>query len=107
VRYDHLGYDPAYAASSPGTVLQLLALQALFSEQRFSIFDFTEGEGQHKELFSTGSQLCADFYVIGRRLSPMWMVAAHCATDKVSMFMGEALRVLHLKARVRRLIRQS
>ena len=60
--YEHLGYDPGFARSSPGTVLQYVAFERLFAEGRFRLFDFTEGEGAHKALFSTGSARCADIY---------------------------------------------
>jgi len=36
--YDYLGYDPEYADKSPGTVLQYLALEALYAEGRFPLF---------------------------------------------------------------------
>lgn len=51
--YAFLGYDPDFAQYSPGTVLQLQALERLFAEERFRYFDFTEGEGAHKALFGT------------------------------------------------------
>ncbi len=105
VKYDHLGYDPAYSSLSPGTVLQLLALQSLFAEQRFGIFDFTEGEGQHKELFATDAHLCADIYVVHRRFRPLLLVASHGTTEKMSKVAGRLLDGLGIKARVRRLIR--
>jgi CelD/BcsL family acetyltransferase involved in cellulose biosynthesis len=53
--YAHLGYDPAAAELSPGTVLQLEAMRMLTEERRFRWFDFTEGDGQHKRQFATGS----------------------------------------------------
>jgi CelD/BcsL family acetyltransferase involved in cellulose biosynthesis len=105
--YDHLGYDPAHSALSPGTVLQLLVLEALFAERRFTLFDFTEGEGQHKETFSTDNQLCADIYVINRQLVPALLVLAHRATDKTSAALGTALESLHLKSSIRTLVRRS
>lgn len=104
VSYDRLGYDPAYASLSPGTVLQMLALEALFGEQ-FTTFDFTEGEGQHKEIFSTGSRLCGDVYVVCRRLVPISIVVLHHATNRASAAAGVTLDRLHLKSRLRRLIR--
>ena len=104
VSYDRLGYDPAYASLSPGTVLQMLALEALFGEQ-FNLFDFTEGEGQHKEVFSTGSRLCGDFYVVRRRLAPLSIVALHHGMNRASAAAGATLDHLHLKSRLRRRIR--
>ena len=57
-------------------------MQSLFAEQRFAAFDFTEGEGQHKELFATRSRLCGDVYVLRRRLMPLSAVMLHHAVDK-------------------------
>jgi CelD/BcsL family acetyltransferase involved in cellulose biosynthesis len=105
VLYDYLGYDPARASISPGTVLQLLVLERLFAERRFMLFDFTEGEGQHKELFSTESRLCADFYVLRRRLWPMSLILLHRAVDRTSAVLGTTFDRLHLKSRMRRLMR--
>lgn len=62
--YAHLGYDPAHAGLSPGTVLQMAALEALFAEQRFRYFDFTEGDGPHKALFRTASERCASLLLL-------------------------------------------
>jgi CelD/BcsL family acetyltransferase involved in cellulose biosynthesis len=64
--YAHLGYDPDFADLSPGTVLQLEAMRALMAERRFRWFDFTEGDGQHKRLFATGTLDCVDLLLLRR-----------------------------------------
>jgi CelD/BcsL family acetyltransferase involved in cellulose biosynthesis len=64
--YAHLGYDPNYADLSPGSVLQFEAMRQLMGEGRFRLFDFTEGEGQHKRLFSTGEVECVDLLLLRR-----------------------------------------
>jgi CelD/BcsL family acetyltransferase involved in cellulose biosynthesis len=66
--YAYLGYDPDHAALSPGTVLQYEAMRQLMEEGRFGLFDFTEGEGQHKRLFGTGSVECVDLLLVRRTL---------------------------------------
>ncbi|MGH7047039.1 MAG: GNAT family N-acetyltransferase [Stellaceae bacterium] len=106
VVYDHLGYDPAHASLSPGTVLQILALQALFAERRHLMFDFTEGEGQHKEVFATASLLCADVFIIKRKLLPLSVVMLHRTIDQASRGAGAVLDRLRLKSRVRQLVRR-
>jgi CelD/BcsL family acetyltransferase involved in cellulose biosynthesis len=73
--YAHLGYDPAYAEFSPGTVLQLEAMRDLMEEGRFRMFDFTEGEGQHKRQFGTGALECADLLLL--RPAPGNLLAGH------------------------------
>lgn len=62
--YAYLGYDPAFAALSPGTVLHVEAMRALFAEGRFRAFDFTEGDGAHKAQFGRASVDCADILVL-------------------------------------------
>ena len=62
--YAFLGYDPEFADYSPGTVLHLEALRQLMEEGRFRLFDFAEGEGQHKKLFATGEMACVDLLLV-------------------------------------------
>lgn len=62
--YAHLGYDPAEAEHSPGTILQLEATRLLAEEGRYTRLDFTEGEGQHKRQLSTGGVACADVLLL-------------------------------------------
>lgn len=62
--YSHLGYDPEFAQYSPGTVLQLEALERLFAEARYHYFDFTEGEGAHKEMFGTNWVDACSFFLL-------------------------------------------
>ena len=64
--YAYLGYDPDHASWSPGTVLQFEAMRQLFEEKSFRLFDFTEGEGQHKLLFGTGFIDCLDLLLVRR-----------------------------------------
>lgn len=103
--YDKQGYDPRYATYSPGTILQVLALESLFKEGTHRLLDFTEGEGEHKQFFSTHSQLCADIFVLHRRSWVIITVVAHAATELMTASARGVLRRLGLLARVRRLLR--
>ncbi len=67
--YDHLGYDPAFANLSPGTVLQDGVMRQLFAEQKFRLFDFTEGAGRHKAFFASGQAECVDLLLLRRTWS--------------------------------------
>ena len=73
--YAFLGYDPAHAELSPGTVLQLEAMRQLMAADRFRLFDFTEGDGQHKRQFATGSVDCVDLLLL--RPTPANLLAGH------------------------------
>ena len=79
--YAHLGYDPEYARLSPGTVLQLDALERLFAEERFAHFDFTEGEGAHKAMFGTDHADCASFVLLAPTLVNRALLGARGGFD--------------------------
>ena len=74
LRYDYVGHDPAFAALSPGSVLMEAALGDLFAD-RFARFDFTEGEGQHKRLLSSGGVACRDLLLLRPGLANRGAVA--------------------------------
>lgn len=75
--YDYVGYDPAFKQASPGIVLQYLALEDLFGDPAVRVFDFTEGEGQHKETFATASRACADIFYFKSHPDLALLVATH------------------------------
>lgn len=79
--YAWLGYDPDWARLSPGTVLQMDALERLFSEERHRWFDFTEGEGAHKEMFATDHVACASFVLLRGNLPNRLLLGARAGFD--------------------------
>ena len=105
--YQYVGYDPQFQALSPGSVLQYLTLQKLFAEQQFELFDFTEGEGQHKAFFATDHALCADVYFFKRSLRNSFLVMLHAASDSFSSSIARVLDRLGLKARIKKLMRAT
>lgn len=79
--YAHLGYDPDHARLSPGTVLQMDALERLFAEGRYRWFDFTEGEGAHKAMFGTDSAACSSLVLLRPTLANRALLASRGAFD--------------------------
>ncbi|KPF63540.1 GNAT family N-acetyltransferase [Porphyrobacter sp. AAP60] len=79
--YAHLGYDPAWARLSPGTVLQMDALERLFDEARYRWFDFTEGDGAHKEMFGTGHAACSSLVLLKPTLGNRTLLGARAGFD--------------------------
>ena len=90
--YAYLGYDPDFAEHSPGTVLQLEAMRQLMAEGRFRLFDFTEGDGQHKRLFSTGGVDCIDLLLMRRAARPLATGFALVAFDGAVALAKRAVR---------------
>jgi CelD/BcsL family acetyltransferase involved in cellulose biosynthesis len=79
--YAHLGYDPDHARLSPGTVLQMDALERLFAESRYRWFDFTEGDGAHKAMFGTHSIGCSSLVLLRPTLANRALLVSRGAFD--------------------------
>lgn len=107
VEYEYLGYDPAHANTSPGTVLLFLALQYLFAEPGLRYFDFTYGYGQTKEVFSRGQYLRADIYYFAKTPYHYAAIYGHSALDSFSVWSGRLLERWGLKRAIKRLLRRS
>jgi CelD/BcsL family acetyltransferase involved in cellulose biosynthesis len=105
--YDFVGHDPALNALSPGTVLQYHVLEHLFGEPRLDVFDFTEGEGEHKAFFSTDRQLCAKSFVFPRRRSLLALVRLHAWLADADKLLDRTLERLAIKQRIRRYVRSA
>jgi hypothetical protein len=106
VVYAYLGYDPAHARHSPGTVLQLLALERLFAEPGLKVFDFTEGAGQHKDLLATHHERCADVLLLKRGTPTVLVARAHSAFRRVEAMLAWLLERLGLRKRLKLLLRR-
>jgi CelD/BcsL family acetyltransferase involved in cellulose biosynthesis len=103
--YQYVGYDPEYQHGSPGTVLQYLALEQIFAEGKFLYFDFTEGQGQHKEQLATHAALCANLCYFRRSWRNLLVLRCHQALDRISRVVVRALDRLGLKSRIKKLVR--
>lgn len=104
--YDHVGHDPDYEKLSPGTVLLFLVLERAFADPSVRIFDFTEGEGDHKARFATHEEECADVFFFTPRPRHLVTVGAHLAIDGAASGAARLLERLGLKERVRQLARR-
>ena len=79
--YAYLGYDPDWARLSVGTVLQMDALERLFAEARYRWFDFTEGDGAHKEMFGTHAAACSSLVLLEPTLANRALLGARAGFD--------------------------
>lgn len=106
VAYERVGYAPGLRHLSPGTVLFQHAIAALFATPGLAVFDFTEGEGEHKEFFATGCVECADIYYLRRNLRALVPVTAQRTTAAGSRAAAAALDALAVKPLAKRLLRR-
>ena len=75
--YEHVGYDPDYRIFSVGTILLYLVLEQLFADRLVGMFDFTEGEGEHKEFWATKFLNCGDILLFPPILKARFVVGLH------------------------------
>ncbi|MCE9523197.1 MAG: GNAT family N-acetyltransferase [Alphaproteobacteria bacterium] len=105
VIYAYLGYDPTVSEHSPGTVLQLLAMERFFADPALTVFDFTEGAGQHKQLFATHSEQFVDVIILKRSWRMSALSNAHQAFVRMEAGLSKSLESLGLKRRLKMLLR--
>jgi hypothetical protein len=103
----YVGYDPKFRSWSPGTVLHYLTIEMLFAQRDVRILDFTEGEGEHKKFFATGSTRCADVYHFRRRVRIIFLIYLHLMMNWLSGAIVRALDQLGLKAQVKKFLRSE
>lgn len=103
--YAYLGYDPSYMQLSVGTVLQWLAVKQLFSEGKYAYFDFTEGQSEHKRLFATHSQLCANIFLLKDNIRNRILIYTHTFMNRFSHWLGLTLDRMGLKSKIRKFVR--
>jgi hypothetical protein len=105
--YQYVGYDPEYRHLSPGMVLQYLVLEKLMSQGGIAMFDFTEGEGQHKQLFATDSVLCANIFYFRPTLRNRILLHLHAFIGSFSDKAAALLDRVGLKTRIKKLLRAA
>ncbi|MTW21202.1 GNAT family N-acetyltransferase [Allochromatium palmeri] len=103
--YDYLGYLPEYGKWSAGTVLQWLALESLFQENRYQLFDFTTGYGDHKRQFASNQVEEANAFFFRPTLKNRLLVAGHRAMSSFSAWVGDIVDRLGLRQKIKHLIR--
>ncbi len=103
--YRYLGYRPDAAPLSPGTVLQWLALESLFEEDRFRAFDFCEGDGPHKAFFGTHHRVCGDIYWLRPWPKPLSALVLQLSSRTVSGLLARSLDRFGLKGPLKKALR--
>ncbi len=104
--YRHLGYDPGYARHSPGSVLQVAVLERLFAEGRHAVFDFTEGDGEHKRFFSTHRIHCGNVLFLKPRTMLLALVHGHHAVSALERGLYRIAERVGIRARLKHLVRR-
>jgi len=99
------GYDPRFARFSPGVLLQRYALEQVFAEKTFSVFDFSSGGGQHKSFFSTRRMERAHVFLFRTTPRNLALISLIAATEVFSSEAQKVIDVLGLRSAGRRFVR--
>lgn len=102
-----IGYDPEWAAWSVGNVLHCEVVRDLIERTSdAALFDFMGDRPTHERLSNGVFEEEANFYLFPKSLEGTALYLALLLTDKLSILASRILETLHLKTRVRNLIRQ-
>jgi hypothetical protein len=105
--YIDVGYDPAYAQWSVGSVLQIKVLRDLYERAPHpTLFDFSTGFGAHKARFGNVSRLEVNVLVLPATLRNRILVSTHAIVERASNSIVGLVDRLGLKARLKKLIRR-
>jgi hypothetical protein len=77
----------------------------LQTDMPFRYFDFTEGEGSHKEFFSTGSVYCGEIFVLKLKLKSVVVVLLHIIWERILWGVKMVLDAANLKSKIKNLVR--
>ncbi len=105
--YAYLGYDPDFAKFSPGTVLHWIVFQQLFDQGDFTYFDFTQGEGSHKENFATHFKTCCDAYYLKNTSWTHAKILMHAGWENFFETILKFVEQLGLKQSLKKLFRKG
>jgi hypothetical protein len=104
VMFEYTGFDPGYRDHSPGKVLLFKVLESLFKAGKYKTFDYGEGEGMHKDAFSTHQVQCADLYYFPHRPKALASVAGQAGLLYLRRGMRSAIARTGLAESVKRVL---
>jgi hypothetical protein len=101
---DEIGFDPAFAKHSPGTVLRTMAIEDLFAYDKPELIDFGSYD-KYKDDFSTERYTHCDLILFRRRTYCRFVQAAHCLCSMTTKAAVYVLGRLNLKGRLKKKVR--
>jgi hypothetical protein len=106
--YMDVGYDPAWAKWSVGSILQMEVLKDLLAGPNPpQIFDFSIGFGAHKARFGNTSRPEINLLLVKRHPRNAVLATAYTATAAIDRLVGKWAELLGIKARIKRWLRRS
>lgn len=104
--YEVVGYLPALASWSPGTVLLYKILEHGFAVQDFKLVDFGPGEAQYKSVFGTDKLSYVDVYLFRATRKHRLLIGLHRRLGSASDALVHLLQRLGWKAAIKKWLRR-
>lgn len=102
--HSHTAYDEAFKSLSPGMALNILMLESLFAEQKYSFLDFGQGVLAYKEFFATHHMPCVTVRYFRRTLRNTVILSTDAALTAVSTGGGRLLKAMGAKRALKKLV---
>lgn len=102
---DEIGFDPAYSKNSPGTVLQMMAIQDMFAFDKPELIDFGSYD-RYKEEFSNDNYNHCDLILFRRRPYCFVTRELHRGCGLATRAAVRVLHALRLKGRIKKSVRE-
>ncbi|HEX2971554.1 MAG TPA: GNAT family N-acetyltransferase [Tepidisphaeraceae bacterium] len=100
--FEKTGYDPAYAAHSPGNTLLYRMIEDLIARDTPRLFDFGYGHSEYKEIFANYQTTSGPIALVRRGVRPSTVVAI----NRMHRWLGRNSRALLRQIGVLRLLRR-
>jgi CelD/BcsL family acetyltransferase involved in cellulose biosynthesis len=101
---DEIGFDPAFAKYSPGTVLQMMCIQEMFASETPEVIDFGSYD-KYKEELSNDNYTHCDMMLFRRRMYCGFAKSAHYWCQLITEGAVSALSALNLKGKIKNKVR--
>jgi Acetyltransferase (GNAT) domain len=102
---EKMGFDPAFAADSPGSILMWFVLERLFAAGEFRRLDLGEGAYPYKAHLATGSVEVAEIYCFPWNFRNAALVLMHSAIAGAANLLRSAIEVLGVAQHLKKMIR--
>jgi CelD/BcsL family acetyltransferase involved in cellulose biosynthesis len=100
-----MGFDPSFAADSPGSLLLWFVLGRLFASGEFRRLDLGEGAYRYKARLATGSVEVAEIYVFPWNFRNAALVLTHSAAAGAASLLRSALEALGVAGCLKKMTR--
>jgi CelD/BcsL family acetyltransferase involved in cellulose biosynthesis len=103
--YEELGYDPVFAAQSPGTVLLFHIVNDLIARNTPVRLNFGFGDAEYKRLFGNSQMTSASSLILRQSIRPALVIALNRAWGATRRYAKSVVSALGMKSTLKKVLR--